>query len=231
MDVQQAGGGPDPGAGTAGDSGSRVGLIVGVALALLVVLAVVVVLLLRDDGDAQPEATPTPTATATATVTTGPSATATASPSPTESPIPGDVPQLRPDGIGPIELRMTAAQAVATGEVSEQDTEPVLVADPDTYPGLTIGYDPDADSIESLVVSDSSPIRTPDGMGVDSTPQDVEDAYGPLVQEQTDPGTGDTWYLVAVDDVGYAFVPADDELVLVAGTDTFLLDLVPSEDL
>jgi len=197
------------------------------------VLVVVVVLLLRDDDGAQPAASPAPTSTATATVTASPTASPTSTATPTASPtqLPGDVPELRADGIGPLDLRMTAAQAVATGDVTEQDGDPPLVPDSETYPGLSIGYDPDLDSIESFVVSDSSPIRTPDGIGVDSTPQDIQDAYGPLVLEQTDADTGEVWYLVAVDDVGYAFVPAEDELVLVSGTDTFLLDLVPSRDL
>lgn len=196
-------------------------------------LVVVVVLLLRDDDEAQPEASPTPTATATTTVTASPTASPTSTATPTPSPTaqPGEAPELRADGIGPLELRMTAEQAVATGEVTEQDGDPPLVPDSETYPGLAIGYDAEADSIESFVVSAPSPIRTPDGIGVDSTPQDVQDAYGPLVQEQTDPDTGEVWFLVAVDDVGYAFVPTDDGLVLVSATDTFLLDFAPSRDL
>jgi len=201
------------------------------------------VLLSRESEDsAQPVATPTvvsepsptpqtpaPTATAAPTQTTGPTQGPPASPSPV--PQPSSYPDLMADGIGPLLLRMSAQQAVATGAVTLQDSAGLveLIPDPDTYPGLFVGYDEQTDTIGSFTVKDGSPIRTPDGIGVDSDVDDLRRAYGPLLQERTE--DGQTWYLVAVDDVGYAFFPTDVELIMVAATDVVLADVRPGTDL
>jgi hypothetical protein len=179
--------------------------------------------------------TDSPTATAQPTATTEPSPTPTTQPSPTASPAPTpspvDAPQLRADGIGPLELRMTAEQALATGAVTRQDTAGLdeLVADQAVYPGLFVGWDPQRDSIESFTVKDGSPITTPDGIGVTSTPADIEAAYGPLVQQRT--ANGETWYVVQVDEVGYAFFPTGEELIMVAATDQVLAEVQPGQGL
>jgi hypothetical protein len=79
-------------------------------------------------------------------------------------------------------------------------------------------------------VKDGSPITTPDGIGVTSTPDDVKAAYGPLVQERT--AGGETWWVVPVDEVGYAFFPdGEGGLILVAATDIVLADLEPGQGL
>ncbi len=210
------------------------------ALAVLAALVVVVVLLTRDSDDsAQPSATPTVTAEPSPTTTTPPSPTPTDAPSPSPSPTgspspspqPGQYPDLMADAIGPLRLRMTAQEAVATGAVTLQDSAGLieLIPDPTTYPGLFVGYDPQADSIGSFTIKDDSPIRTPDGIGVDSDVEDLREAYGPLLQERTE--DGQTWYLVAVDDVGYAFFPTEVELVMVSATDIVLSDVRPGTGL
>jgi hypothetical protein len=234
MDVQQAAGGADP--GSEPPRGSRTGLIVWLLVAALVAAAAFAVLLTRQ-GDDDPVAVPTdsPTATSEPTTTAEPSPTPTAqpsaSPSPTATQSPADVPPLRPDGIGPLELRMTAEQALATGAVTRQDTAGLdeLVADQAAFPGLYVGWDPQRDSIESFTVKDGSPITTPDGIGVTSTPADIEAAYGPLVQQRSE--DGETWYVVQVDEVGYAFFPTPDELIMVAATDLVLADIRPGQGL
>jgi hypothetical protein len=235
MDVQQAGDGA--GAGPEPTGGSRTGLIVGLLVAALVAVVAFAVLLTREGAD-EPSAAPTPTVTATTepTPTTEPAPSPTATPSPTAAPtattLPIEVPPLRPDGIGPLTLLMTADQAVATGAVTlaQGAARPELVPDPSTYPGLFVGWDQRQDAITSFLVKDGSPITTPDGIGVTSTPDDVKAAYGPLVQERT--AAGETWWVVPVDEVGYAFFPdGEGGLILVAATDIVLADLEPGQGL
>ncbi len=204
-------------------------------MAALVAVVALGVLLTRQGDDPVAVPTDSPTATAQPTATTEPSPTPTTQPSPTASPAPTpspvDAPQLRADGIGPLELRMTAEQALATGAVTRQDTAGLdeLVADQAVYPGLFVGWDPQRDSIESFTVKDGSPITTPDGIGVTSTPADIEAAYGPLVQQRT--ANGETWYVVQVDEVGYAFFPTGEELIMVAATDQVLAEVQPGQGL
>jgi hypothetical protein len=235
MDVQQADDGA--GAGAPPTGGSRTGLIVGLLVAALVAVVAFAVLLTREGAD-DPVAAPTPSATATTelTPTPEPTPTPTTAPSPTVAPspttAPAEVPQLRPDGIGPLTLLMTADEAVATGAVTLQETaaRPERVPDPVTYPGLFVGWDRQQDAITSFLVKDGSPITTPDGIGVTSTPDDVKAAYGPLVQERT--ADGETWWVVPVDEVGYAFFPdGEGGLILVAATDIVLADLEPGQGL
>jgi hypothetical protein len=201
---------------------------------LLIALVIAVVLLLRDSpADDQAGATTRATPTTEPTPSPTPSPTTSPSPSPTatQSPEPIEVPELRADGIGPLMLRMTADEALATGDVTREEVagQVELIPDEQTYPGVFIGYDPVEDLITSFTVKDGSPIRTPDGIGIDSTGEDIRAAYGPLVQEQIDPDLGETWYLVQVDDVGYAFFPTAAELIMVAATDTVLATIGPGQ--
>lgn len=214
--------------------GSRTGVIVGVGAAALVVLVLIVVLLLRDDdGDAT--ATPTPDATATATVTATPTPTPTpttsADPTATASPSPDpDDVVLRPDGVGPLDLRMTKDEALATEVVTEEEFEGLveLVPDPDVLPGVFICWDETADELTSFTVKDGSPIETPEGIGVDSSVDDLRTAFGTDLDERTENGTD--WYVVEVDDAGYAFFPTDTELIMLSGTDGVLEDVLPESE-
>jgi hypothetical protein len=233
MDVQQGGTDPGQGAGPAGsgeDEGSRVGLIVGVALALIAALVAVVVLLNRDSDDDTDGAASTATPTVTATVTPSPTATPTETSEPTQTSSPAEYPDLMADSIGDLRLRMTKQEAVGTGLVTEEQTAKglELVADPDVLPGVYVCWDPDQDALTSFTVKDGSPIVTPDGIGVGSTSEDLRAAYGVLVQEREE--NGEPWYLVPVDDVGYAFFPTDRELVMLSGTDLVLADIRPGTE-
>jgi hypothetical protein len=237
MDVQQGGAHPEPGPGSPGSGtdgeGSRVGLIVGVALALLVGLVAVVVLLTRDDPDetaATATATPTATATVTPSATATTTATATVTPTPTATAPPSEFPDLMADGLGPLKLRMTKQEALDTGLVSEVETERrlELIADPEALPGVFVCWDPNADSVTSFLVKDGSPITTPDGIGVGSTVDDLRAAYGILLQERE--ASGEVWYTVPVDDVGYSFFPTEQEMVMLAGTDQVVADTVPGSE-
>ena len=206
-------------------------------LALLIGLVAVVVLLTRDDDTtASGEATPTPTSTVTVTVDPGESPTPTPepteepTPTPTESPMPGEFPDLMADSLGPLELRMTKDEALATGLVTEQEFEGQveLVADPVQLPGVFICWDSQQDSLTSFTVKDGSPITTPDGIGVASTPTDLRAAYGVLLQEFEEAGM--TWFTVPVDDVGYAFFPTEVEMIMLAGTDQTVADVRPGSE-
>jgi len=134
------------------------------------------------------------------------------------------------DGLGPLKLRMTKQQALDTGLVTETqvDGRVELVADPDALPGVFVCWDPDADSVTSLLVKDGSPITTPDGIGVGSTVDDLRAAYGVLLQEREQ--AGQVWYTVPVDDVGYAFFPNEQEMPMLAGTDQVIADTVPGSE-
>ncbi len=194
------------------------------------------VFLLSRDGDDDPAALPTPTVTATVTVTPTPTPTPTPMPTPTATPTPtptevvGDVPFLMADSLGALRLRMTKDEALATGLVTEQSPagRVELVADPSALPGVFICWDAEADSLTGFTVKDGSPITTPDGIGVTSTPDDLRAAYGVLLQEREE--AGETWYVVPVDDVGYAFFPTDIELVMISGTDQLIADVVPGSE-
>lgn len=230
MDVQQGGANPDDGPGTTGEGeGSRVGLIVGVAAVLLIGLIAVVVLLNRDDaGDSA--ATPTPTVAST--VTPSPTATATVTVTPTPSPTSeqGEFPDLRADGLGELMLRMTKQQALDTGLVTEVETDKgiELIADPEALPGVFVCWDAADDLVTSLLVKDGSPITTPDGIGVNSTPDDLRAAYGVLLQEREE--NGEVFFAVPVDDVGYVFFPNEVEMPMLAGTDQVVAEIVPGTE-
>lgn len=189
-------------------------------------------MLLNRDGADDSAATPTPTPTVTATVTPSPTATATVTATPTPSPSPdqGEFPDLRADGIGDLDLRMTKQQALDTGLVTEETTggRVELVADPDALPGVFVCWDPDADLVTSLLVKDGSPITTPDGIGVDSTPADLRAAYGMLLQEREE--NGQVFFAVPVDDVGYVFFPNEIEMPMLAGTDQVVAEITPGTE-
>lgn len=226
------GGATQPGATT--ESNSRAGVIVGIGLALIVVLAGLAWLLLREDAS-DTATTPTPEATPTETPSDAPSPTAAETPTdetPTdETPAPTpDAVELRPDGVGPLELLMTKDEALATGVVSEEAFEGMteLVADPDELPGVFICWDSDADEITSYTVKDGSPIETPEGIGVTSGPDDLRAAYGNDLVEQDD--NGEQWFTVPVDDVGYAFFPTDVELIMLSGTEDVLAVVTPGTE-
>ena len=210
---------------------SRTGLIVTIVL-VLVALGAAAWFLLRDDAD--DSATPVATATATVTVTPTDSPTPTPSPSETEpaqspSPTPDEI-QLRPDGVGPLDLRMSKDEALATGVVTEQEFEGLveLVPDADVLPGVFICWDADIDEITSFTVKDGSPIETVEGIGVTSTVDDLRAAYSGDLVEQED--NGEQWFTVPVDDEGYAFFPTDIELIMLSATDDILAAVVPGSE-
>jgi len=195
-------------------------------------LAVTVLLLSRESGDA---AAPVPTASTAPTASPTPSSTT--SPAAAPEPVPGEntesveYPDLRADGLDPLKLRMSKDQALATGAVVAQDVSGMseLIPDPGRYPGVAVSYETGRDLIQAFTVKDGSPITTPDGIGVASTVDDLRDAYGVLLQEREE--NGDVWYLVPVDDVGYAFFPGTNELVMVSATDLVLEGLRPGQNL
>jgi hypothetical protein len=202
-------------------------------VALLVGLVAIVVLLTRDDADdtaATATATPTVTATVTPTPTASTTATATATPTPTSTEEPSEFPFLMADGLGALKLRMTKQEALTTGLVTETEAggRVELVADQDALPGVFVCWDPSADSVTSLLVKDGSPITTPDGIGVGSTVDDLRAAYGVLLQEREE--SGQVWYAVPVDDVGYSFFPSEREMPMLAGTDRVIADTVPGSE-
>jgi hypothetical protein len=196
-------------------------------------LVAVVVLLTRDDDTTAAEA-PTPTVTVTVDPGTTPTPTSapTAEPSPSasESPAPGEYPYLMADSLGPLELRMTKDEALATGVVTEQEFEGLveLIPDPAQLPGVFICWDPEQDSLTSFTVKDGSPITTPDGIGVGSSVDELRAAYGVLLQEFEESGM--PWYTVPVDDVGYAFFPTEVEMVMLAGTDQVVASVRPGSE-
>ena len=199
-------------------------------------MAVVVLLTRDDDPSASGEATPTPTSTVTVTVDPGeepsPTPEPTEEPSPTasETSLPGELPDLMADSLGPLRLRMTKDEALATGVVTEQEFEGLieLVADPEQLPGAFICWDPQQDSLTSFTVKDGSPITTPDGIGVGSSVTDLRAAYGVLLQEFEEAGA--SWYTVPVDDVGYAFFPTDVEMIMLSGTDQVVAQVRPGSE-
>ena len=212
---------------------SRTGLIVAIAL-VVVAFGAAAWFLLRDDAD--DSATPVATATATVTVTPTDSPTPTPTPTPTEtepaqspSPTPDEI-QLRPDGVGPLDLRMSKDEALATGVVTEEEFEGLveLVPDPGVLPGVFICWDADVDEITSFTVKDGSPIATEEGVGVTSTVDDLRAAYSDdLVEQETN---GEQWFTVPVDDEGYAFFPTDIELIMLSATDDVLAVVVPGSE-
>jgi len=186
--------------------------------------------MLTRDGDEEPAALPTPTATQTVTVTPTPTPTPTPTSSPSATETAGEYPMLMADSLGALRLRMTKAEALNTGLVSEQDAvgRTELVADPDALPGVFVCWDAAADSLTGFTVKDGSPIVTPDGIGVTSTADDLRAAYGVLLQEREE--NGQTWYVVTVDDVGYAFFPTEVEMVMIAGTDQLIAEVLPGSE-
>ena len=210
---------------------SRTGLVVAIAL-VVVALGAAAWFLLRDDADDSA----TPVATATATVTVTPTDSPTPTPSPTEtepaqspSPTPDEI-QLRPDGVGPLDLRMSKDEALATGVVTEEEFDGLveLVPDPDVLPGVFICWDADVDEITSFTVKDGSPIETGEGIGVTSTVDDLRAAYSDDLVEQE--GNGEQWFTVPVDDEGYAFFPTDIELIMLSATDDVLSVVLPGSE-
>lgn len=223
---------PPPDSTTPSQEQSRTGLVVTIVL-VVIALGAAAWFLLRDDADD----TATPAATATATVTVTPTQTPTDEPTPTPtpsepvepSPTPDEV-ALRPDGVGPLDLRMSKDEALATGVVTEGEFEGQveLVADSDVLPGVFICWDADVDEITSFTVKDGSPIETPEGIGVTSTADDLRAAYPDDLVEQED--GGEQWFTVPVDDEGYAFFPTDVELIMLSGTDDVLAVVVPGTE-
>lgn len=143
---------------------------------------------------------------------------------------PTGYPDLMADSLGDLRLRMTKDEALATGLVTEVLTELglELIADADALPGVFVCWDPEADSLTSFTVKDGSPIVTPDGIGVGSTVDDLRAAYGVLLQERQE--NGEPWYVVPVDDVGYAFFPTDLEMIMLSGTDQVVADIRPGTE-
>jgi len=213
----------------------RVGLVVGVALVLAGLLAIGAIVLAQQDGDdtttTLPTTTPTATATATATASvtvTPPRSTSTSTPTPTSEAL-----LLRPDGVGPLEIGMSAQQAVATG-AAERDTsvvtgERTIVADRQQLPGVIVSYSNARDAIIGFMVKDGSPIETPEGIGVDSTAADVRATYGPRAQEREE--FGSTYFIVPSGDTGYAFFPTERQMIMVAATDERLATIKPNTEL
>jgi hypothetical protein len=138
--------------------------------------------------------------------------------------------QLRPDGVGPLDLRMSKDEALATGVVTEEEFEGLveLVPDPDVLPGVFICWDADDDEITSFTVKDGSPIETPEGIGVTSTADDVRAAYPDDLVEKEDNVA--QWFTVPIDDEGYAFFPTDVELIMLSATDDILDVVAPGTE-
>lgn len=125
---------------------------------------------------------------------------------------------------------MTKQQALDTGLVTEVDSagRVELVADSDALPGVFVCWDPDADLLTSVLVKDGSPITTPDGISVASTPDDLRAAYGVLLQEREE--NGEIFFAVPVDDVGYVFFPNEIEMPMLAGTDQVVAEIIPGTE-
>jgi hypothetical protein len=218
--------------------------MVGVALVVAGMLAIGAIVLAQRDGDDPVASLPTPTTTptATATLTVTPSVTPPATPSPAATASPTSTSDagpmseetvLRPDGVGDLELGMSAQQALATGQVDRDVSmvtgEETLVADQDSLPGVIVSYSPGRDAITGFMVKRGSPIQTPEGIGVGSSAADVRAAYGARLQERQSFGT--TYFIVPFGDAGYASFPSEQELTMVAVPDHRLATIEPNTEI
>lgn len=177
----------------------------------------------------RPTATATVSATSTVPATPSPVATPADTATPTQDP---DAVQLRPDGLGPLQIGMTAEEAVAT-DLVERDTSVVtggttLVAGR-RLPGVIVSYSSQRDAVVGFMVKDGSPIQTPEGIGVDSTGDDVRAAYGSRVDEREDGGS--TFFVVPFGDAGYAFFPTERQMIMAAATEERLATIRPGTEL
>jgi hypothetical protein len=143
---------------------------------------------------------------------------------------------LRPDRVGNLELGMTADEAIATGEAElgmagpqGVPPEPELIADQKRYPGLLIAYDAGSDLIYGFHVDRPSPLRTPQGIGVDSAVSDLHEAYGPdlVEREQFDR----PFFVLPSGDGGYAFFPHQTGMVIIIARAPTLERIGPGTEL
>jgi len=150
----------------------RTAWLVGVALVALCALSfgITFVIANQDGEDASDGDAATPSSTAVAIETDATRLTS-------ES-------RLGYDGLGPIELGMTIAEAERAGHVATANTGCGLTFDPTSDAGLRYGDIHIADDDRGTIVGldiDTSAIRTISGIHIGSTREDVHRTYGNAV--------------------------------------------------
>jgi hypothetical protein len=152
----------------------------------------------------------TTTSTAPASTTTAPAPTTTATTADQE--LSGES-RLRPDGIGPINVGMTPAEATsALGREVAVDPNEVLndlcgyakpTGGPDNLGFMVLREDMQSDwVIHRVDVYEGSPIATTEGIRIGSTEAQVKQVYGDQVKVEEHPYTGPEGHYLIVDTDG-----------------------------
>jgi hypothetical protein len=106
--------------------------------------------------------------------------------------------------------------------------ETTLVAN-HRLPGVIISYSSRRDAIVAFMVKDGSPIQTPEGIGVESTADDVRAAYGSRAERREKHGS--TFFIVPFGEAGYAFLSTERQMIMVAATEQRLATIEPGTEL